>query len=129
MSRSCMAVNIQMKYKGVIIQTAFCTLISIHCSSDMVQTILDVDTATFSEFTMLSKVQIQILISACAIKREKRKTAGKILDFNEMEGESTKSKLISTEDHHLYRYGWKEHSRHCPTDRKQIQMLAPKIPL
>ena len=54
MSRSCMDVIIQMKYKGVIIQTAFCTLISIHCSSDMVQTILDVDTATFSEFTMLS---------------------------------------------------------------------------
>ena len=84
----------------------------------MVQTILDVDTATFSEFTMLSKVQIQILISACVIKREKRKTAGKIMDFYEMEGESTKSKLISTEDHHLYRYGWKEYSGHYATDKK-----------
>ena len=51
------------------------------------------------------------------------------MDFYEMEGESTKSKLISTEDHHLYRYGWKEHSGHCPTDRKEIQMIVPKIPL
>ena len=53
------------------------------------------------------------------------------MDFNEMEGESTKSKLLSTEDHHLYRYsrGPKAPNLACYLDRitKTMQKTSPDV--